>query len=282
MDDSWPKAFGQACGKSVEDDCLYVNSHLNSLGILNYGSNIDCTVQLDAGRRRGGRYKLQFKRFDIEYDHRNCSYDYLKIYDNSSDNADDGSLVGKFCGNTAPVFDNMTISQRYVTLKFHTDGSTGKKGFRLLATRTLPYPCLKDYFHCKSENRCIDGRLQCDGTVQCDDETDEQDCSFWDKLIGGLFALGVSGLVGIGFLIVFGCTGICVTICCCTCCKNRCKCISKACKKCKEKRQKKNKVDPDNEQEVKTYKSEQVPEQAKETPVDVQAKTIVAVDGNGE
>lgn len=55
MDDGWPSAFGQICGETVEDDCLYINSHLNSLGILNYADDISCMVQLNAGNRQGAR-----------------------------------------------------------------------------------------------------------------------------------------------------------------------------------------------------------------------------------
>ncbi|XP_045194591.2 uncharacterized protein LOC123550226 [Mercenaria mercenaria] len=230
MDDGWPSAFGQVCGKSIEDDCLYVNSHLNSLGILNYDDDINCTVQLNAGNRHGARYKLSFKRFDLEYSE-NCSYDSLTVYDTKVANICFTAPIDRFCGNTAP---NLTgyPTQQYMTLKFQTDGSTGKKGYRIMATRTLPYPCHDDYFHCKAENRCIDGRLHCDGTKQCDDGTDEDGCSFWEKLLGGFLALGVSGIVGVSFLVVVLCTGICVTVCVCTCCKKHCRCVSKLCDKC--------------------------------------------------
>ena len=41
-----------------------------------------------------------------------------------------------------------------------------------------PDPCPDDdYFHCKAENICMDGRLKCDGIKQCDDGEDESDCS---------------------------------------------------------------------------------------------------------
>ncbi|XP_060589489.1 uncharacterized protein LOC132744726 [Ruditapes philippinarum] len=237
MDDGWPSAFGQVCGKSVEDDCAYINSHLNSLGILHYGSDISCMVQLNAGKRRGARYKLQFKWFDLECTE-DCTADSLTIYDARMSNISKATPIGPFCGDIDPYMDteyNMTEypTQQYLTLKFKTDSGTGKKGFRILATRTLPYPCSDDYFHCKAENRCIDGRLKCDGTPQCDDHTDEEGCSFWEKLLGGFLALGVSGIVGVTFLVVFLCTGICITVCACTCCKKQCQCLYKCCKSVK-------------------------------------------------
>jgi len=55
LDDGWPSAFGQVCGETLQDDSLYLNSHLNSLGILKYGNDIECTVQLDAGKRHDAR-----------------------------------------------------------------------------------------------------------------------------------------------------------------------------------------------------------------------------------
>lgn len=226
MDDGWPKAFGQVCGKTIKDDCLYLNSHLNSLGALNYDDDISCVTQLNAGSQRGARYKLWFKRFELEYSNL-CDSDYLTIFDTRMGNTSFTAPLGKFCGYSKP---NITgyPTQQYVSLRFKTDGSTGRKGFRIMATRTLPYPCYADAFHCKAENRCIDGRLQCDGTVQCDDETDEDDCSFWEKVIGGFLALGVSTMVGILFLIVLLCTGVCLTVCCCTCCKKQ----GHGCRKC--------------------------------------------------
>ena len=39
-------------------------------------------------------------------------------------------------------------------------------------------PCPSDdYYHCKAENKCIDGRLKCDGIEQCDEGEDEGECS---------------------------------------------------------------------------------------------------------
>lgn len=53
MDDGWPSAFGRVCGNSVEDDCSYINSHLNTFGYIDYDDNIHCQMQLDAGKRHG-------------------------------------------------------------------------------------------------------------------------------------------------------------------------------------------------------------------------------------
>lgn len=46
--------------------------------------------------------------------------------------------------------------------------------------------------------------------------------SVFEKVLGAFLALGVSGLVGIAFVCVTGCTCIGVGICACTCCRKRC------------------------------------------------------------
>lgn len=56
--------------------------------------------------------------------------------------------------------------------------------------------------------------------------------SVWEKVLGGFLALGLSTIVGIVFLVVIVCTGICVTLCICTCCKKRCGCCKKYSKSC--------------------------------------------------
>ncbi|XP_052817953.1 uncharacterized protein LOC128243974 [Mya arenaria] len=222
MDDSWAASLGQVCGKTAKDDSLYLNSHLNHLKIVDYSDNIQCTTQLDAGRQHDARYKIEIKRFDLEYTH-NCTGDYLEIYNTNLANISSTVPDGRFCGDKGLLPKTSWIaSSQYVVFKFRTDYNVGKNGFRILATRTIPAPCPEDYFHCRAENRCIDHRLNCDGTPHCDDEEDETDCSFWEKIIGAVFALGVSGIVGIVFICIVGCTGIGVGICVCTCCRKRC------------------------------------------------------------
>ena len=53
MDPGFPEVFGQACGDTIQDDCLWVNSHLNTFGIADYGSNKDCLLTIDAGSAPG-------------------------------------------------------------------------------------------------------------------------------------------------------------------------------------------------------------------------------------
>jgi hypothetical protein len=88
------------------------------------------------------RYKLQFKWFDLECTE-DCTADSLTIYDTRMSNISKATPIGPFCGDIDPYMDteyNMTEypTQQYLTLKFKTDSGTGKKGFRILATRTLP------------------------------------------------------------------------------------------------------------------------------------------------
>lgn len=82
------------------------------------------------------RYKITFKRFDLEYSE-NCDSDYLTIYDTEIASTCFSAPAGKFCGNSKPNITGFP-TQQFVTLKFRTDSGTGRKGFRIMATRTLP------------------------------------------------------------------------------------------------------------------------------------------------
>ena len=79
---------------------------------------------------------MLWKRFKVESG--DCSSDYLEMYDTSLYNINSSSnLIGRFCGRSYP---NITSypTQRYLTFKWHTDGSKEDKGFKVLAVRNLP------------------------------------------------------------------------------------------------------------------------------------------------
>ncbi|KPU75143.1 uncharacterized protein Dana_GF20961 [Drosophila ananassae] len=63
--------------------------------------------------------------------------------------------------------------------------------------------CLEGYFHCNSTAQCVPQRANCDGTVQCDDASDEKNCdnkadnNYWDHLFRKQF-FGINDNITIG------------------------------------------------------------------------------------
>lgn len=79
------------------------------------------------------RYKIEWHHFNLQPSV-SCTADYLSLYDadmNSISNV--STLIGTFCGGQVDITGYPT--QRYLTLKFHTDGSAADNGWRLRATR---------------------------------------------------------------------------------------------------------------------------------------------------
>ncbi|XP_033755357.1 suppressor of tumorigenicity 14 protein homolog [Pecten maximus] len=228
MDPGVSNAFGGICNKRVEDACVYVNSHINPLYMWDYDDNVDCVMTLDAGSMASAKFKVEWHHFNVQHS-TSCTADYLSIYDaDMTDISNSSLLIGKFCGGVVNITGYPT--QRYLTFQFHTDGSANDIGWRLRATRYEAPPCQDDEYLCPSENICIDGRLKCDGTYQCADLTDENDCTFTEEFIGAFLALGMGGLVGVGIGCIGGCVAIWVVVGAFTCCKKCCKvCCFKCC-----------------------------------------------------
>ena len=85
------------------------------------------------------RWFLSFFRFRIDWQFFNlqpgdCSKDYLEIYDCDKDAVNSTYLIGRFCGKDGVNIDGYP-TDRYLTLKFVTDGSDQRSGFKLRATR---------------------------------------------------------------------------------------------------------------------------------------------------
>ncbi|XP_060104406.1 cubilin [Heteronotia binoei] len=75
---------------------------------------------------------LTFNTFELEAASafQNCRYDYVKLYDGSSDNA---TLAGTFCGSSIPA--PFLSTDNFLTVKFVTDRSIERAGFT--ATYTM-------------------------------------------------------------------------------------------------------------------------------------------------
>ena len=79
---------------------------------------------------------MDFKRFDLEVT-TNCTGDFAEFYDTEYGNMSLATRIGRYCGDQNPDI-TCYPTQRYLVMKFKTDYNVGGKGFRILATRTLP------------------------------------------------------------------------------------------------------------------------------------------------
>ena len=90
----------------------------------NYNNNQDCVVTIRFAE--GERVAIQFEAFDIE-SHSSCVWDYLEVRDGDNENS---NLIGsKLCGLTNPG--TIESTGNTMTLKFHSDGSVVKTGFKI-------------------------------------------------------------------------------------------------------------------------------------------------------
>ena len=107
-----------AANEYEEDDQGYISS---SNYPSNYKKNEDREwfVEVDAGNV----IEFEFIEMKIEY-HSLCNYDWLEIID------EDGTkILERSCGHQAP--ETVTSESNKATVKFHSDSSTQKKGFKL-------------------------------------------------------------------------------------------------------------------------------------------------------
>ncbi|CAK8687745.1 unnamed protein product [Clavelina lepadiformis] len=98
-----------------------VSSH-PQYGDSNYINGNDCDWVISTNGNRG--VHLTFEGFEIEFES-DCSYDFVEVYDGDADTA---VTFGRFCGNEAP--DPILSSGNSLLLRFHSDDTINKKGFR--------------------------------------------------------------------------------------------------------------------------------------------------------
>ena len=83
MDHGFPKIFGQSCEDSIQDDCAYINSHLNTFDNIDYRGHIRCKMQLDAGDQQNSRYssfKDVIRLFYVSYKQVKHAFSLLRAY----------------------------------------------------------------------------------------------------------------------------------------------------------------------------------------------------------
>ncbi|CAF88390.1 unnamed protein product, partial [Tetraodon nigroviridis] len=88
---------------------------------LPYHANAECYWKIKSSQ--GSQLLLSFLDFHLESS-TSCTYDYLAVYDGSSDAA---PQLARLCGSQQPGTVNSTGNQLYVKLR--TDGSVAAGGF---------------------------------------------------------------------------------------------------------------------------------------------------------
>ncbi|XP_068727412.1 cubilin-like [Montipora capricornis] len=102
-----------------------INNTLESPGYPNYyPSSKSCVATYYIPF--GAAVNITFEHFDLEY-HYSCRYDYLWITN------DNGRFNRKYCGNRTGQ--SVIVTGRYARLRFRSDSSVQKTGFRLLIFR---------------------------------------------------------------------------------------------------------------------------------------------------
>uniref|UniRef100_A0A671QJL1 Membrane frizzled-related protein n=1 Tax=Sinocyclocheilus anshuiensis TaxID=1608454 RepID=A0A671QJL1_9TELE len=93
-------------------------------------------------------------------------------------------FLPRFCGSVAPPTLNTNSSS--VLVSFHSDGSIGGNGFTAQYHSILPgqKSCSREEFMCDS-GRCLLPVSVCDGQPNCQDRSDEANCSQKHKECGG-------------------------------------------------------------------------------------------------
>ena len=96
---------------------------------LSYGNSMNCswTIRVSPGKK----VELRFLDFNLETAP-NCRYDWLRAYDGTSSTAP--PIGQKLCGNLTPP--NIISTSNEIHVKFSTDSSVNKTGFRILYNET--------------------------------------------------------------------------------------------------------------------------------------------------
>ncbi|XP_046567691.1 cubilin-like isoform X2 [Haliotis rubra] len=116
------------CG---EDDTIsYETKYIESPNYpLSYPDNADCEWTISTSID-GYVIHVDVVYFNIEQDS-SCSYDYVQLYDVTSYE----SSIGRWCGRDGP---NTQTTGQTMKVKFHSDGSTSRSGFKLSFTAGEP------------------------------------------------------------------------------------------------------------------------------------------------
>ncbi|XP_062407924.1 membrane frizzled-related protein [Sardina pilchardus] len=121
-----------------------------------------------------------------------CLFDWLEIREETEQTSTSNlSLLLRFCGNVSPPTVNTNSSTVWVS--FRSDGSIARNGFTAQYHSISPgqKSCSREEFMCDN-GRCLLPVSVCDGQPNCQDQSDEANCSHKHKECGGQ-KTGLSG-----------------------------------------------------------------------------------------
>ncbi|XP_052280967.1 cubilin-like [Dreissena polymorpha] len=137
-----------------------------------YAPNSNCSWIISAGANK--MIAIVFEHFDIEFDS-HCKYDRLTVYRLGLDGVPAEQLA-VLCGSNLPPSLHATGE---VLVSFQSDGIVQKSGFQLRYLKTSVTSggvCPGGRTGCGDGGECIPMEWWCDGTTDCANMADENDC----------------------------------------------------------------------------------------------------------
>uniref|UniRef100_A0A914P907 CUB domain-containing protein n=1 Tax=Panagrolaimus davidi TaxID=227884 RepID=A0A914P907_9BILA len=128
------------CGGEIHLTQEQLSGTITSPGFpLPYHNNLDCIWNITAPDDR--IISAKFTNVETELNFDQCNFDFVELYDGILTNFtttpnNTKGLMGRYCGEDTPT-DYLITTTPNMTIRFHSDHSSSKNGFKLVLTATL-------------------------------------------------------------------------------------------------------------------------------------------------